>query len=262
MTPLTCHPRPSSLLPSQSSPPQHPALPKSGSGCCVCPPPSPGQALGTLPVPGCPHGVWAEWGCRAEVRGHRMAASGQGRKCLRSHCGCSLRFPRWQQNQPGVASHARPRAWLPPLPPATTGPSRLPRARQPSAGAVRCPPDRAVRETLSRIPRALHGESPSRFSRPRAGVNHAQPAARPEPAAHTRPACAGVEAAGNRNLRMLRPVQTPAPKSYSPQPAADPRACTAPLQVPGQHWCSSIPTSIARYNHHSPSTDTEPGTQH
>lgn len=51
-----------------------------------------------------------------------MAASGQGRKRLRSLCGCSLRFPRWQQRQPGVASHARPRAWLPPLPPATTGP--------------------------------------------------------------------------------------------------------------------------------------------
>lgn len=153
MTPLTCHPRPLSLLPSQGSPPQHPALPKSGSilhspnlavaALCVLPP-SPEQALGTLPVPGCPHGVWAERGCHAGVRGHRMAASRQGRKRLRSHCGCSLRFPRWQQRQPGVASHARPRAWLPPLPPATTGPSRPPRASQHCAGVARCPSDRAA----------------------------------------------------------------------------------------------------------------------
>ncbi|XP_066060896.1 basic salivary proline-rich protein 1-like [Chamaea fasciata] len=58
-----------------------------------------------------------------------MAASGQGRKRLRSRCGCSLRFPRWQQRQLEVASHARPRAWLPPLPPATTGPSGPPREK-------------------------------------------------------------------------------------------------------------------------------------
>lgn len=60
-------------------------------------------------------------------------------------------------------------------------------------------------------------------------------------------AYAGVEAAGTRNLRMLRPAQSPGPTSYSLGPAADPGACSAPPQVPGQHWCSHIPTTTARY---------------
>ncbi|XP_068852237.1 proline-rich protein 2-like [Aphelocoma coerulescens] len=71
-----------------------------------------------------------------------MAASGQGRKRLRSRCGCSLRFPRWRQNQPGVASHAMPRARLPPAAPRRHRPLRaLPGQPASCRGGVEHPGD-------------------------------------------------------------------------------------------------------------------------
>lgn len=211
-------------------------------------------------MPGC---VGSGKGCRDPVPGGagwpRSAGSlpGQAGSTGRAACGHSLRFPRCcQRLARGSLTRETERPAVPP--PRIAGTPAQPRAGQHSAGGARCPPGKAAeRDPLPVSPKHLSRESPSRFSRPRAGVNHG-PARRQGSAGGTRSAqaaSAGARAAHSPpsgHLRVLGPVWSPGPAHRSQGPVAHPGARSAPPQVPGQRRCPHALASCGPTAPHAP----------